>query len=443
MVFPFSLPIFVAAGRDMGASAGFYVALTAVYLSMAVIPSAVGIVASLLITSVISARRARLVLAWIGSLALGALVFLVRRLEPEKLMHPDEGVPLIEALRAMQGTDPSWLPSTWALDALWPHLGWSVGSSTHPVALLLAAGAASFFVAGWCFRGLHPRAFSRAQEGLRRESAGRPHGGRGLARLVAARRGGGGPRSFAGLLRWKDRLVFSRDAAQWSQVLILVAIVAIYILNFRYIRVVAGTGLVSDLGLHFLNLGLCAFVAIALAARFVFPSVSLEGAAFWLVLSSPNSMASYLEAKVWEWFPPLAAFANLLLVLTHLSIGADRALLPLGCATVTPLILGLTGLGIGLGGRFPRFGADNAVAVTTGLGGVLFMLASAVLAVLVTVVAIAPTVLVVRMVREARVLDVPMSAVAVACALATVFIPVLAGRWALRIGERHLDGQTL
>ncbi len=224
----------------------------------------------------------------------------------------------------MQGLDPPWLPSSWALDALWSHLGWSLGTSTHPVALLLTTAAASFFVTGWVFRSLHPRAFSRAQEGLQRERGARSGGRASLSELVSAGLEDGRRMSFAHGLRWKDRLVFVRDSAQWSQMLILAAIVAIYVLNFKYIRVVAGTGLVSDLGLHFLNLGLCGFVTIALAARFVFPAVSLEGRAFWLVLSSPNSMSAFLRAKVWAWFIPMAVFANLLMVLTHVFVGADN-----------------------------------------------------------------------------------------------------------------------
>ncbi len=439
MVFPFSLPIFIAAGIDLEAETGYYATLGLVYVSMAVIPCAVGMILSLLLTSVVSARRARHVVIVLGSLTLGVLVFLVRKLEPEKLMNPDEGVPLIEALQAMQGLDPPWLPSSWALDALWSHLGWSLGASTHPVGLLFATALMSFFVTGWVFRWLHPRAFSRAQEGLRRESGARPGGGSSLSDLVAAGVKDHRHLSFARCLRWKDRLVFIRDSAQWAQMLILAAIVAIYVLNFKYIRVVAGSGLVSDLGLHFLNLGLCAFVTIALAARFVFPSVSLEGRAFWLVLSSPNSMSAFLRAKVWAWFMPLAAFANFLMMLTHFFVGADRALLPFAFLTITPMAFGLVGLGIGLGARFPRFGADNAVAVTTGLGGVMFMLTSAVLAVVVTLVAVLPTVACLKIIRHGRMLGPVAFVIAGVCAVAVVLLPLLASRQALRIGRRYLE----
>jgi len=40
----------------------------------------------------------------------------------------------------------------------------------------------------------------------------------------------------------------------------------------------------------FLNIGLAAFVLTAIVARFVFPSVSREGEAFWIVQAAPVSL---------------------------------------------------------------------------------------------------------------------------------------------------------
>ena len=150
-------------------------------------------------------------------------------------------------------------------------------------------------------------------------------------------------------------------------------------------------------------------------------------------------MSAFLRAKVWAWFMPLAAFANFLMMLTHFFVGADRALLPFAFLTITPMAFGLVGLGIGLGARFPRFGADNAVAVTTGLGGVMFMLTSAVLAVVVTLVAVLPTVACLKIIRHGRMLGPVAFVIAGVCAVAVVLLPLLASRQALRIGRRYLE----
>ena len=41
----------------------------------------------------------------------------------------------------------------------------------------------------------------------------------------------------------------------------------------------------------FLNLGLAGFVMATVAVRFVFPAVSAEGAAFWIIRTAPISLS--------------------------------------------------------------------------------------------------------------------------------------------------------
>jgi ABC-2 type transport system permease protein len=440
MIAPFSLPIFLSAGHQLGADGGYYLKLLPVYGALTLIPTAIGISLSLLLTTVLSARRARNLFLIAGSMVLGGLLFVIRRLKPEQLMHPDEQAPLIQALQALQGLDPRWLPSSWALDALWPHLGYGMYGGGHPVALLVATSAASFFATGWLFRGLHASAFSRAQEGLSRAGrSGRSRGNRPFEPLKRHPAMMSQSLSLASELGSKDRRVFLRDTAQWSQLLILAAIIAIYLLNFSYIQAVTGTGLVSEIGLHFLNLAIGGFVTIALAARFVYPAVSLEGPAFWLIASSPNSMLSFLEAKSRSWTIRLVVFANLLLISTLLLLGADPLLGVSSILTITPLATGVGWLGIGLGARHPRFDADSAAAIATGLGGDQYMLCAAAVLVVQVVVSIVPTVLLVRVVRRGHVPDLTTSAIAFAAILITIGMPLLVGRLALTVGARHLE----
>jgi len=442
MIVPFSLPIFIAAGRLFEAGPGFYAALAVVYMALAVVPTGIAVVASLVLTSLLSARRARHLFVIAGSLMAGVLLFMFRSLAPERFMNPGQRTALLDVVRTMKGSDPTWLPSTWALDALWPHLGYGTRSDTHPVLLLLSLAAATFFVGAWAFRALYPRAYSRAQEGLQLgggPSPARRRTARGLDELVRrASRGRASPGIDLAMLR-KDSLVFIRDTAQWSQLLMLLSIVAIYVLNFKYIRLVTGTGLISELGLHFLNLALSGFVVVALAARFVFPAVSLEGPAFWLVRSSPSSTHRFLWAKTRSWSYFLALFGNLLILTTSFFLETSTVLAVAAVVTITPLIDGLVGLGIGLGARYPRFDADNAAKIATGLGGVLFMILGAALLVVVVVAAIGPTVAASRMLISGWVPSWRTGLLLVMATAIAWVVPVAAGRWAVRIGAAHLE----
>ena len=182
------------------------------WAALAVIPTALAVSIALVLGNLFSARRTRQVLIFLATAIFVVLFVLFRNLEPERFLNPDERAPMLEVLQTLQGTDPNWLPSTWALDALWPNLGHETGGRTHPIALLVTTGLAGFFGAGWCFRALHFRAFSRAQEGVdTRELLGgsRTGAGRSLPELAALRVSsfrareaapGGGRQGSAGVL---------------------------------------------------------------------------------------------------------------------------------------------------------------------------------------------------------------------------------------------------
>ena len=85
----------------------------------------------------------------------------------------------------------------------------------------------------------------------------------------------------------KDLKIFLRDVSQWSQLLLLLALVLIYLYNFRVLdlgRIPYMTGFVKNV-YAFVNLGMAGFVLATVAVRFVFPMVSAGGAG---VLDHPH-----------------------------------------------------------------------------------------------------------------------------------------------------------
>ncbi len=438
MVVPASLPILLVAGRVLDAGDGYRSAVAVVTGSLLVLATSCGIIAALLVTSVLSARSARHVMVLAGSALLGALLLLLRSLRPEQLLRGDDQAPLLEALAALQGLEPAWLPTAWALDALWTHLGPGARLGTHPLTLLASAAAASFFAAGWLHRALYPRAFSRAQEGLhhRGQTSGQR---RPLETLVALARHGRERLRPQPAIRRKDRRELVRDTAQWSQGLVLVAIVALYVLNFRYIQAVSGSGLAPVVVLHFLNLALAGFVALAITARFAFPAISLEGRALWLIRSSPVTARELVEAKARSWRAPLAAFAAGLTAVTEVFLRAEPLLVAIAAVVAGWLAWCLVSLAVGLGARFPRFDLANPVEVATGLGGLTFMLVGALLLVVVVLASVPGTLALLAVVTRGRTLPVSWLATAVAGLAVVAAAPAVAGRAALAAGARFLD----
>jgi ABC-2 type transport system permease protein len=436
----FSLPFFVAVGVAMQGPPIYYATLLLVLPVLATVPTSLAVVIALVLGRVLSAQRTKQILVVFATIVFTILFVLFRRLEPERFVDPDERAPLLEVLGTIQGSEAAWLPSTWAADALWGPLSPVLGPPGHPSLLLVTAAAALFFVGGWTFRGVFAEAFSRAQDGLGRHAEGRhPGGGRTLDELVAAtsaRRGRGNPRAALGR---KDVRVFVRDTAQWTQMLLIGALVAIYVVNFSYIRTAGESGIISATGLHFINLSLGGFVAVAICVRFAFPAISLEGRAFWIVLRSPNRMIDLLRGKWWSLAIPLVALVVVLVSVTSLWLGSGAVLTGIAALTVVPLVVGLTGLALGLGARFPRFKIDNAAKIATGFGGMVYMLSGLVILVVDVLLAVAPTLLVQQWIEHGYAPTPVRVALCVLAAAGAVVLPIAAGSIAVRSGAAHLQ----
>jgi len=64
-------------------------------------------------------------------------------------------------------------------------------------------------------------------------------------------------------------------------------------------------------------------VLAAIAARFIFPAVSLEGKQMWLLRSSPLDLSSLLWSKYWTGTLPLLTLALAITAGTNLLLRAS------------------------------------------------------------------------------------------------------------------------
>jgi ABC-2 type transport system permease protein len=183
----------------------------------------------------------------------------------------------------------------------------------------------------------------------------------------------------------KDLKIFLRDVSQWSQLLLLLALVLVYLYNFRVLdlnRIPFMSGFVKNV-YAFVNLGMAGFVMATVAVRFVFPAVSAEGHAFWIVRTAPISFSDFLWSKFWIGLLPVMALTEGLVIAANQFLGVDPFLKVVAAVAIFFLCFALVGLATGLGARYPRFGAD-ANQVAGSYGGIAFMI----LAVLLVIVMI-------------------------------------------------------
>jgi ABC-2 type transport system permease protein len=364
MVVVFLVPVLVGIGRARCAPPAFYATAFFTTLPFTIIPVALGTVITLLLVNTFPARRARDILMLMGLLFAASLVILLRFIRPEQLMKVESLPDVTDFFATLQSPITPMLPSFWAGETLFASL--RGGHDLLHAAALWTTALASIVVVRtaserWYFSG-----FSRAQEAPKARFTQL----RALDDLVHAL-----PLSTVrAQLLTKDLKIFLRDVSQWSQLLLLCALVVVYLYNFRVLdlqRIPYMSGFVKNV-YAFVNLGMAGLVMATVAVRFVFPSVSVEGLSFWIIRTSPVSMRDFLWSKFWTGLVPVLFLTELVTVAANEFLGVDPFLKGIAAAAVVMMSFALVGLATGMGARYPRFASDPA-EISGSFGGVAFM----------------------------------------------------------------------
>ena len=438
MVLVFALPIMAGCGPVLGVSWWFYLLLPLLVLPLTIVCAAAGTTLTMLLARWLPARRTHDVLLVLAVLAFLVLYVAFRLAEPEQFINPegfDRLVSLIGELRAQRAPT---TPADWVVLPLFHLLRGEYVDAILPLTVLFTAASASAAAGAWVARLVYSRSYGLAQEGrdavggwsrLRTRSAGDERGHR-APRF---------PRTAVDAMVQRDTRAFFRTTGQWTQLLLIAALVVVYVFNFKHFKALEATGIVGPTTLFFLNVLLGGFVITTIVVRFLYPAVSLEGRAFWVVRASPVRARDVLRAKVRWGLWPMLALSLVLALASNLLVGLSPAMLIASVIIAVLMTYALTGLAVGLGSADPQFHVDNPAKIASGIGGVLFMLIG--LSYLVVVVAA----LAWPIHRLRLAIDVghplPTSRIAMygGLAAAVVILSVLAHHVPLRIGARRLE----
>jgi ABC-2 type transport system permease protein len=433
MVIVFLLPVLLGVGIARCAPCMFYVTALVTLAPFCVIPVAAGTGTTLLLVNVFPARRARDILMLMGLVFAGSIVLLLRFIQPERLLRVESLPDVTGFFATLQSPITPMLPSFWAGETLFASLAGG-RDFLHAGALWTTACAFTVILSAaserWYFAG-----FSKSQEARK-------------ARFTQLR-------SLDAIASWlpisvvsrhllvKDVKVFLRDVTQWSQLLLLLALVVVYLYNFQVLdldRIPYMAGFIKNF-YAFLNLGLAAFVMATVAARFVFPAVSAEGAAFWIIRTAPISYRDFLWSKFWSGLVPLLLMSVTLTVVANEFLAVAPFLKIVTAVGVTFMSFALVGLATGLGARYPRFSADNASQVAGSPGGVAFMVAAVSYIISMVVLLGWPSsVFLYRMsridIRPFRTSDIVLIAV---CFTASIVLSIVVWLYGMRTGVKALE----
>jgi ABC-2 type transport system permease protein len=376
-----AIPLTWAYALSQKYSLAFYPLSLVAFMLFITIPSAIGVIVLMILVSVLGRiTRKRLMYLIFVALAVFLIFFFV--VKPDVLRVPytidiNEINSYVEGL----GIENKFLPS----DHLVKFLSLPFSPESYRFLLLLFSTALfsvalSYGVALVLYRRGWNNSFETASSGIKRRFKDT------LFRFLLSMRM---PHRISALIV-KDVRMFTRLPAQWGQSLIFVILFITYIVSLRrtslYEAVPFWFAIIS-----FINLGFTGYIIATLSARFVYPSISLEGKSIGILLSSPLRRIELFREKYITSFVPNWILAETLIIFSNVSL-KNSLLFTFICAMiVTVYTLTIISISIGFGALFPDFTETNPSKIAAGGGGLLTAIVSLIYVAVSTFIISVPT----------------------------------------------------
>ncbi len=362
----FGIPIFFAFGNVYGLEPAFYASSIIYFLLLLLTASSMGNSLSQVIVKYFRPEKIYQLCSFLAAFLVVSLLLMFRAMEPEKLIGnvPDEMV--VDFFEQLKIPGYAFLPSTWGATLI-RH---SIDGFFTPVGniLLLSSLTALFFIL------LSTVVAFFSYEKSLFETAGRIIKKRGKSVKYFLNSGSGKRSSSLFIELWRKEIkMFVRDPSQWTQVLLLGALLLIYLFNIYKLPL---NNYYLKNFIAFVNMGMAGFVLAALCARFVYPSISMEGRSIWLIRSLPLDAGKYIMSKYYFYFFPLLFFALFITYFSNTLLNASPFIMFMSLCTTVIITAVIVAVSILCGVLFPKFSHENIVQVSASYGGIVLMIVS-------------------------------------------------------------------
>lgn len=381
MYFIFSFPLAMAYIHYLKVSYSFLVIGFLVSIPFLLIPAGLSMVFATLFVrcTTLFWKRGLTFFSMFTGLALWMLIHLYHLLTTVRLEHGGTNA-IVQMIGLFDNPSPRWLPSRWAADVLCSYLGNPL-SSPSIYALLLFSTAAGAVASGFLIFDLFSlsvRSSSLSHE-HREITAGVNPSDPVRAIIDFVFRHIRMDRAQRALIV-KDLTSLLRDRAQSFQLLLFLGISVLYILVFNFMTAALNLAPVALQAwysmLRTMNVIFAGIILTTIMTRLVYPAISLEGKAFWILTTAPIRLETLLRAKFWCWLP-ITLFIGLILLLSGTTaIGMDFAPLLLTTVIGISLSIGFCGLAVGIGSIFASFDWESPNQLSSGLGTLVLLLSS-------------------------------------------------------------------
>jgi ABC-2 type transport system permease protein len=383
MMFIFILPVAYAYCNTLGISYDFITSLMSGLVLLAIIPTGLSFALAAIVSRLASKlwKRGGLLLSSVILLAVWAFWTLSKLLQEVRLEKGGTNA-IVQFIGLFDNPNPYWLPSRWAVDSLSGYFGSSAEliSTKFGALLLTSLGSLALGFLFFDFSLLHLRSLIGTHEGKSSTNLHKADISRRLLEFIYDHS------PFDGQFRAiivKDLTNLFRDKTQALQMIMYLLIACTTLIFIEFMSSAFDLSLDAQevwwstlLSLNFLCTG---SIVTALMTRLVYPSISLEGRAFWIIRTAPISLQGMVEAKFWCWMPFVSTIAICLLVAGTAAVHQTPLLLLYSLYLALCVSLGCTGLAIGIGSTFATFQWESASQISSGFGTLVLLLSSLIL----------------------------------------------------------------
>ena len=368
------LALLLGYGSYFGMSAWFYFfTFAAVLLPFMLCAGLIAVIVLMVLIRVASRIGIRWLLAGIMAVYLSAIYLYFAAVNPVNMVQ--EVMKHYPDVNAYFGyLDPPFvrfLPNHWVSEFLYWSVSGEPARATWHLVTLYCIMATLVLAAGIVARSYYYRSWAGASE------AATPGPGRNTllpVRIMDFGREGTIARPFDALLR-RDFWTFFREPSQWLHLLLMIVLLLVFLVSMSSLELRLTQPFLQTVSylVVFLFDG---FLVASISLRFVFPSISLEGDAFWCVRSAPVSLRKLYWQKFTVSFVLIALTAEVLSVASTAMLRDSPLLVVVGACATAFVALGLTALNLGAGAYFATFREKNPIRIASSQGASLTFLGS-------------------------------------------------------------------
>jgi len=178
-------------------------------------------------------------------------------------------------------------------------------------------------------------------------------------------------------LVFKDSLEFIRTPQQWVQFILFGFLIAVYLINLSRADIRFSTlKPMWQTMIYFFNFGFSGFFMVMLTSRFVYPIISLEGRAIWILRSAPLPLTHVFREKFWLAFFVFFPMAEAIALMSNLYLSQSYFISLLTTVFLLLTSLALISLALGLGAVFAQYHEPNPMKISSSAGGIITIILS-------------------------------------------------------------------